>query len=104
MLRSPEYLSPEMINGVAADVRSDIYCLGLLLHEMLTGQRPYASPDLSKVMMDHLKAPVPKLPAPHERFQPLLDKLMAKKTEERFASVQDVIAFMGEARLAAKPA
>jgi serine/threonine protein kinase len=102
MLRSPEYLSPEMINGAPADVRSDIYCLGLLLHEMLTGQRPYASPDLSRVMMDHLHAAVPVLPAPHERLQPLLEKLMAKTVAERFASVHDVIGFMGEARLAAR--
>lgn len=102
MLRSPEYLSPEMINGAPADVRSDIYCLGLLLHEMLTGQRPYASPDLSRVMMDHLHAAVPTLPSPHERFQPLLDKLMAKNVAERFASVHDVVGFMGEARLAAR--
>lgn len=101
MLRGPEYLSPEMINGEPADVRSDIYALGLLLHEMLTGKRAYASPDLSKVMMDQLNAPVPTLPAPHERFQPLLDRLMAKKLEDRFASIQDAMAFMSEAKLQA---
>jgi len=94
MLRSPEYLSPETLNGQPADVRSDIYTLGLLFHEMLTGQRAYASPDLSKVMMDQLNAPVPTLPALHEKFQPLLDKLMAKKLPERFASVGEVISFM----------
>ena len=104
MLRSPDYLSPEMINGEPADVRSDVYALGLLLHEMLTGRRAYASPDLSKVMMDQLNAPVPVLPSPHERFQPLLDKLMAKRLDERFASVADVIAFMAEAKLGEKPA
>lgn len=101
ILRGPEYLSPEMINGEPADVRSDIYALGLLLHEMLTGRRAYASPDLSKVMMDQLNAPVPALPAPHEKFQPLLDKLMAKKLDDRFASIQDVMAFMVEAKLQA---
>lgn len=99
MLRSPDYLSPEMINGEPADARSDIYTLGLLLHEMLVGKRAYASPDLSKVMMDQLNAPVPVLPAPHERFQPLLEKLMAKSTGERFATVADVMAFMAEAKL-----
>lgn len=102
MLRSPEYLSPETINGQPADVRSDVYTLGLLFHEMLTGQRAYASPDLSRVMLDQLSAPVPTLAAQHEKFQPLLDRLMAKKLSERFASVQDVIGFMGEARLAAR--
>ena len=99
MLRTPEYLSPEMINGQAADVRSDIYTLGLLLHEMLTGKRAYDSPDLSKVMMDQLNAPVPKLPASHEKFQPLLEKLMAKEMASRFASVNDVIGFMAEQKL-----
>lgn len=101
MLRSPDYLSPEMINGEPADVRSDIYMLGLLLHEMLTGKRAYANPDLSKVMMDQLDAPVPVLPSPHECFQPLLEKLMAKNMAGRFASVADLLAFMAEARLQA---
>jgi serine/threonine-protein kinase PpkA len=99
LLRSPDYLSPEMINGQPADMRSDIYALGLLLHEMLTGKRAYASPDLSRVMMDQLNAPVPALPEQHARFQPLLNKLMAKSPEQRFASVADVIAFMMEAKL-----
>lgn len=99
LLRAPGYLSPEIINGQPADVRSDIYTLGLLLHEMLTGQRAYASPDLSRVMRDQLQAPVPVLPSPHERFQPLLAGLMAKLPEQRFASVQEAISFMMEARL-----
>jgi DNA-binding response OmpR family regulator len=99
MLRTPDYLSPEMINGQPADVRSDVYSLGLLLHEMLTGKRAYDSPDLSKVMMDQLNAPVPVLPAPHERFQPLLEKLMAKDLSARFASIAEVLGFMSEARL-----
>ncbi|MGH8442892.1 MAG: serine/threonine-protein kinase [Nevskiaceae bacterium] len=101
MLRSPEYLSPEMINGQPADMRSDLYTLGLLLHEMLTGKRAYANPDLSKVMLDQLNAPVPVLPAPHEKFQPLLAKLMAKNPAERFDSVADLIGFMAEAKLQA---
>ena len=101
MLRTPEYLSPETINALPPDTRSDIYTLGLLFHEMLTGQRAYASPDLSKVMMDQLKAPVPTLPSPLEKFQPLLDKLMAKDRAERFASFSEVMHFMSEAKLQA---
>lgn len=99
VLRPPDYLPPEVINGQAADVRSDLYALGLLLHEMLTGRRAYASPDLSKVMMDQLNAPVPTLPEAHARFQPLLDKLMAKNMEDRFASAQDLMSFMSEGKL-----
>lgn len=99
VVRSPDYLSPEMINGQPADAQSDLYTLGLLLHEMLTGRRPYDSPDLSRVMVDHLSAPVPRLAAGLERFQPLLDKLMAKSRNERFATAQDLISFMAQARL-----
>ncbi|MGQ0587324.1 MAG: protein kinase domain-containing protein [Gammaproteobacteria bacterium] len=99
MLRSPEYLAPEMINGQPADVRSDLYGLGLLLHEMLTGKKAYENPDLSKVMLDQLNAPVPVLPAPHEKFQALLNQLMAKAPAGRFDSVGDMIAFMAEAKL-----
>jgi hypothetical protein len=94
MVRSPDYLSPELINGAPADMQTDIYTLGLLLHEMLTGQRPYASPDLSRVMMDHLSAAVPKLPPGFEPFQPLLEKLMAKGRQERFATVPEAMQFM----------
>jgi CheY-like chemotaxis protein len=99
ILRAPDYLSPEMINGLPADAQSDIYTLGLLLHEMLLGKRAYDWPDVSRVVMDHLNAPVPKLPEGYERFQPLLDKLMAKSRPERFATMQEVIAFMAQAKL-----
>lgn len=96
MVRSPDYLSPELVNGDPADMQTDVYTLGLLLYEMLTGQRPYMSADLSRVMMDHLSAPVPKLPAALERFQPLLDRLMAKNRKERFESVAEAIGFMAQ--------
>ena len=96
VVRSPEYLSPELINGAAADMQTDLYTLGLLLHEMLTGQRPYTSADLSRVLMDHLTAPVPTLPPGHERFQPLLDRLMAKKRQDRFTTVSAAIQFMAQ--------
>lgn len=101
LVRSPDYLSPEMINGLPGDAQSDIYTLGLLLHEMLTGTRAYESPDVSRVILDHLNGAVPQLPAGLERLQPLLDKLMAKDRAQRFASVQEIITFMAQARLQA---
>ena len=101
MARSPHYLAPELINGLEADAQTDLYSLGILLHEMLTGARPYASNDLSQILVHQLKSPVPRLPEAVSRFQPLLDRLMAKERNDRFASVQEAITFMARSKLAA---
>lgn len=90
-LGTPLYLSPEQALGQKVDQRSDLYALGVLLYEMLTGERPYAGADPSALLNEHAHAPVPRLPAPFERLQPMLDKLMAKRPEERFASAAEVL-------------
>jgi len=88
---TPYYLSPEQALGEAVDARCDLYSLGVMLYEMLTGARPYRA-DTAEALLDlHIQAPVPRLEARYQRLQPVLEALMAKDREERYASAADVI-------------
>ncbi|HLS83296.1 MAG TPA: serine/threonine-protein kinase [Arenimonas sp.] len=81
---TPDYMSPEQARGEAVDGRSDLYSLGTVLYEMLTGQTPYQSTDPFTVALMHVTHPLPELPAPHAWLQPLLEGLMAKEAGQRF--------------------
>ncbi len=81
---SPHYLSPEQAEGKMVDGRSDIYSLGVLFYEMLTGSKPYQGDSYMGTVMMHITAPVPNFPPAFEKLQPLLNKMMAKDREERF--------------------
>lgn len=82
---TPEYMSPEQIQGEEIDGRSDIYCLGVVFYEMLVGEVPYTAPDYISLAMKHIKKKVPKLPRKLRQFQLLIDQMMAKDKERRFA-------------------
>lgn len=88
---SPNYVSPEQAEGEGVDGRSDIYSLGCILFEMLTGYKPYHSRSVIDIVMQHRSAPVPKLPESLSEYQPLLDKMMAKQPDERFATADEVV-------------
>ncbi|HTS54565.1 MAG TPA: protein kinase [Burkholderiales bacterium] len=95
-LGTPLYLSPEQALGKKVDQRCDLYSLGVLLYEMLTAERPYAGEDAPTLLNKHIYAPVPRLPPRFDRLQPLLDKLMAKRPEERFASAVEALVAIRE--------
>jgi len=88
---SPHYVSPEQISGDACTQSSDIYSLGVIFYELLTGHKPYFSTQTHELMMHHVMAPVPVFPNELKEYQPILDKLMAKNPSERFTNVIDVI-------------
>ncbi|MBC7704980.1 MAG: serine/threonine protein kinase [Rhodoferax sp.] len=75
---SPYYLSPEQAAGRAVSAASDIYCLGVIFFEMLTGVRPYAADRVEVLLAQHLFSPTPTLAAPHRAMQGLLDQMMHK--------------------------
>jgi len=95
VLGSPYYISPEQAQGLRVDARTDLYSLGVMFYEMLTGQRPYGGRSAVAIMSQHTKSPVPTLPAPTAAQQPLLDRLMAKQQSARYASVDELLADLG---------
>ncbi len=80
---TPQYMSPEQCNAEKVDGRSDVYSLGVVFYEMLTGKPPYTGDTTMGVVMKHLNAPVPVLPKKLADYQPLLDKLMCKDRRKR---------------------
>ena len=95
VLGSPYYISPEQSLGQRVDARTDLYSLGVMFYEMLTGQRPYAGRSAVAIMEQHSNSPVPILPAPTAVQQPLLDRLMAKQQSARYASADELLADLG---------
>lgn len=85
---SPYYMAPEQIEGLPPDGRCDLYALGVLFFELLTGQLPYAGASVAEVLEQHRKARPPRLPDPLVRYQPLLDRLLAKRPPERVPTAQ----------------
>ena len=88
---SPHYVSPEQISGDACTQASDIYSLGVIFYELLTGSKPYSAEQAHELMMCHVMAPVPMLPKQFKQFQPLLDKMMAKNPRDRLRSALQAI-------------
>ncbi len=82
---TPYYMSPEQATAGAIDARSDLYALGVVLFEMLTGKHPYRGVTSREVMAQHLNAPIPRLPETAAAFQPPLERLLAKRAADRFA-------------------
>lgn len=88
---SPFYMSPEQALGEDLDGRSDLYSLGILFFEMITGRKPYSGLSAIDVLQQHVTAPLPQLPPSHLHLQALLEGFIAKSRDERFASAEQAI-------------
>jgi serine/threonine protein kinase len=78
-----QYMSPEQALGQQVDGSSDLYSLGVVFYEMLTGQVPYQATDSFAVAYKHINDPVPQLNGALAVFQPLVDQLLAKCSGDR---------------------
>lgn len=86
---TPHYMSPEQGHAEPIDVRSDLYSLGVMLYEMLTGEKPYRADNPMAIVYKHRKEPVPQLPERFAALQPLAERLLAKVPADRFASAAE---------------
>lgn len=91
------YMSPEQcLNKKDIDGRSDIYSLGVVLYEMLTGKKPFEGDSQLNIGFKHTMEPIPRLPGELSQYQPLIDGMMAKKRKDRISSGAQFMELLGK--------
>ncbi|MBZ0284901.1 MAG: protein kinase [Anaerolineae bacterium] len=116
MVGTPAYMAPEQGLGEAGDERSDLYSLGAILYQLVTGQLPYDAETPLAIILKHLNAPVPSTlalnPTLPEPIDQIIQKAMAKEPSDRYQSAAEMIDDLGRfergevvdaARLASRP-
>jgi serine/threonine-protein kinase PpkA len=83
---TPAYIAPEQASAQPTDHRADLYALGVMFFELLTGQKPYRASTTEALLYQHVNLAIPELPAQFSQLQPLINAMMAKKPEERVAN------------------
>jgi ActR/RegA family two-component response regulator len=91
---TPHYMSPEQGHAAPVDARSDIYSLGCIVYEMLSGQRPFAADTAMAVIYNHTHAPRPSLPPEFADLQPLVERMLAPAPEDRFQTMHELITWL----------
>lgn len=91
VLGTPHYMSPEQGEGKFADYRADLYSAGVMFYELLTGQKPFTAGTPSGVIYQHVHGDIPRLPPELARYQPIIDRALAKRPEDRFQTARAFI-------------
>ena len=94
IIGTPAYMAPEQAQGTEVDGRADIYALGIILFEMLTGKQPYEADTPMAVAIKHITDPVPQIrqtnPKLPEGMETIIQKAMAKNKDHRFSSAVEM--------------
>ena len=108
MTGTAAYMAPEIARLGKSTKRSDLYALGIMLFEMLTGKQPYQGKTPYKVLSAHVHEPIPKIrelrPDLPEALQPVIDKALAKEPADRFASAHELASALKAAMRSPIPA
>jgi eukaryotic-like serine/threonine-protein kinase len=94
IIGTPGYISPEHVLDAPIDGRSDLYSAGVLFYEMLTGGKPFVANDVDELLRMHVGEDPPPLPPALSGYQPIVDRLLAKRPVDRFASPAELIAHL----------
>ncbi|GEL71650.1 serine/threonine protein kinase [Myxococcus virescens] len=90
---TPRYMSPEQAMGLDVDARADVYAVGIVLFELLTGQQPFDGNSVSEIMQKQVHQPMPRLAQvtadlQHPAVDAVIQKATAKRREERYATME----------------
>lgn len=94
VMATPLYMSPEQCLGQPHDPRGDLYSTGAILYEMLTGENVFKGDNASALAFQHVHGAVPRLPGRLAGYQPLVDRLLAKRPEDRFQSARELFNYV----------
>jgi serine/threonine-protein kinase len=101
LVGTPEYISPEQITGAAVDGRTDLYSLGVVMYEMVTGRQPFQGSSAVNVLFQHLEPNVPHprelVPDIPEEFDDLIMRCMARDPAERPADAKALLGMLARA-------
>lgn len=104
--RRPEYISPEFINFEDITIQSDIYSLGIMLYEMITGKLPFDADDYESIWKQHIESEVPSLPSEfsdYPKLNEVIHTCLKKDSKSRYQDIQELIIALNDLILTMPP-